>query len=140
MTRILLVDDHGMLRELIRGLLESEPGLTIVGEAEDGRKGLQLAEAQKPDLVISDFRMQEMNGLEMIREIHSFSPGTRIIIHSMLEDPACVAMAMEAGASGYVLKGSSFDDLLMAIHMAISGQHYISPSLVDHKPQARSIS
>ena len=129
MAKILLVDDHGMLRELLRGLLEAEQGIKIVGEAEEGRRGLQLAAEHKPDLVISDLRMKGMGGLEMIREMHAISPRTQVIILSMHGDPSYVTLAMDAGASGYVLKGSGLQDLLQAINTVALGQPYVSPSI-----------
>jgi len=129
MIKIVLVDDHRLLREILRGLLEAEPGIEVVGEAEDGRQGLQLAEQQKPDLIISDLRMERMDGLEMTREIHELSPGTRVIILTMYGDPIYVAQAMDAGASGYVLKGSDLNDLLQAIDTVALGQRYVSPSV-----------
>jgi DNA-binding NarL/FixJ family response regulator len=129
MTRVLIVDDHGMLRELLRGLLEAEPGIIIVGDAEDGRKGLQMAMEHNPDVIISDLRMKGMGGLDMIREIRAFSPGARVIVFSMHGDPSYVALAMDAGASGYVLKDSGFTDLLQAIATVSEGQTYVSPSI-----------
>jgi DNA-binding NarL/FixJ family response regulator len=129
MTKILLVDDHRMLRGILRGLLEAEPGIEIVGEAEDGRQGLLLAEEQRPDVLISDLRMQDMDGLELTRELRELSPDTRVIILSMYGDPVYVAQAMHAGASAYVLKGSDLNDLLQAIDRVASGQRYVSPSI-----------
>jgi two-component system, NarL family, response regulator LiaR len=129
MTKIILVEDHRMLRGILHELLDLEPGLEVVGEAENGTQGLRLAEESKPDVVISDLRMEGMNGFEFTREIHVLLPATRVIILTMYGDPGCVAQAMEAGASGYVLKGADLNDLLQAIEKVASGQSYLSPAL-----------
>lgn len=132
MTKIVLVDDHRMLRGILRGLLEAEPGIEVVGEAADGQQGLQLAEERRPDVLISDLRMEGMDGLQLTREIRDFSPMTKVIILTMYGDPIYVTQALEAGASGYVLKGADLTDLLQAIQDVSSGQHYLSPSLMEH--------
>lgn len=133
MTKIVLVDDHRLLRGILRGLLQSEPGLEIVGEAENGNQGLRLAEERKPDLLISDLRMEGMDGIELTREVHGLSPETRVIILTMYNDPIYVAQAMAAGASGYVLKGADLSDLLQAIEQVSSGHPYVSPSVDTNK-------
>ncbi len=129
MTKIVLVDDHQTLRGILRKLLELEPGLEVVGEAEDGKQGLRLTEERKPDIVISDLRMDGMDGLELTREILGHSPATRVIILTMHGDPIYVAQALEAGALGYVMKGTDFNELLQAIHKVSLGESYVSPSL-----------
>ncbi len=129
MTKIVLVDDHKLLRGILRSLLESNPDFEIVGEAEDGKQGLELAGEWKPDVLISDLRMDGMDGLELTREVRGLSPATRVIILTMYGDPIYVAQAMEAGASGYVLKGCDLNDLLQAIESVASGHLYMSPAL-----------
>ncbi|NLT65279.1 MAG: response regulator transcription factor [Acidobacteria bacterium] len=129
MTRVVLADDHRMLRSILKGFLESEPEIEVVAEAEDGLQALQAAAEFKPDVVISDLRMEKMDGLELAREIQETLPATRVIILSMHNDPAVISQAMEAGASGYVLKGTDLGDLLRAIEQVSSGQRYLSPAL-----------
>ena len=129
MTKIVIVDDHKLLRGILRGLLESEPGLEVVGEADDGFQGLQVAEEQKPDVLISDLRMDKMDGIELTRRLQGAMPSTRIIILTMYGDPIYVSRAINAGASAYVLKGSDIDELIHAIHLVQSGNQYLSASL-----------
>ncbi len=129
MTRVVLVDDHRMLRSILKGFLESEPEIEVVAEAEDGLQALQAAAEFKPDVVISDLRMEKMDGLELAREIQGTLPATRVIILTMHNDPAIISQALDAGASGYVLKGTDLGDLLRAIEQVSSGHRYVSPAL-----------
>ncbi len=133
MTKIVLVDDYRMIRKLLRGLLEAEPGIEVVGEADDGCEGLRIAGERQPDVVICDLRMQGMDGLELTRELRGHFQEVRIIILSMHGDPVYVTQAMDAGALGYVLKGGDFEELIQAIHQVSSGQRYLSPSLAAGK-------
>jgi DNA-binding NarL/FixJ family response regulator len=87
-------------------LLDAEPGLEVVGEANGGREGLRVAEGQKPDVALCDLRMDGTDGIELTRELHGLSPATRTVILTMYGDPVYVAQATEAGASAYVLKGT----------------------------------
>jgi DNA-binding NarL/FixJ family response regulator len=134
MTKIVIVDDHKLLRGILRGLLEAEPGLEVVGEADDGFQGLKIAEEQKPDVLISDLRMDKMDGIELTRKLQGTVPSTRIIILTMYGDPVYVSRAMNAGASGYVLKGSDIDELIHAIQLVQSGNQYLSASLARITP------
>jgi DNA-binding NarL/FixJ family response regulator len=129
-TKVMLVDDHKMIRSLLRGLLDLEPGIQVVAEARDGQEGLQLAEKQQPDVIITDLKMTGMDGLEMARKMRGNVPASKVIILSMYADPVYVNQAMEAGAHGYVLKGGDLSELVRAIHNVASGQRYFSPSLI----------
>ncbi len=129
MTKIVIVDDHKLLRGILRGLLEAEPGLEVVGEADDGFQGLKVAEEQKPDVLISDLKMDRMDGIELTRKLQGAVPSTRIIILTMYGDPIYVTRAIDAGALGYVLKGADIDELIHAIHRVQSGNQYLSASL-----------
>ena len=127
--KIVLVEDHRNLRGIIRALLQSEPGFEVVGEAANGKEALHVAKEWKPDVWISDLRMEAMDGLELTREIHGLSPATRVIIWTMHGDPFYVAQAMAAGASGCMLNGDDSRVLLQAIEAVASGKSYLSPSL-----------
>jgi DNA-binding NarL/FixJ family response regulator len=129
MTKIVIVDDHKLLRGILKGLLEAEPGLEVVGEADDGLQGLQIAEERKPDVLISDLRMDRMDGIELTRKLQGIVPSPKIIILTMYGDPIYVHRAIDAGASGYVLKGSDIDELVQAIRLVSSGNQYVSASL-----------
>jgi len=134
MTKIVIVDDHKLLRSILRGLLQSEPGLQVVGEADDGFQGLQIAVEQKPDVLISDLKMDKMDGIELTRKLQGIVPSTRIIILTMYGDPIYVNKAIDAGASAYVLKGSNIDELVRAIQVVASGNQYLSTSLSSTVP------
>ncbi len=129
MTKILIVDDHKMLRGILRTLLNAEPGLEVVGDANDGRTGLRIAEEHQPDIAICDLRMDGMDGIELTRELQALSPPIRVIILTMYGDPVYVTQALEAGASAYILKGTDISELIQAIHEVNSGHRYLSPSL-----------
>lgn len=129
MITIVLVDDHQILREGVKNLLEDEPDLKVIGEAADGMRGIELAEKLAPDILISDLMMKGLNGIEVTREVRKRSPKTRIIILSMYDDDGFVNQAMREGAMGYVLKGSGIGELLTAIRKVISGTSYLGSSL-----------
>lgn len=129
MLTIVLVDDHQILREGVKNLLEDEPDLKVIGEAPDGLTGIELTEKLTPDILISDLMMKGLNGIEVTREVRKRSPNTRIIILSMYDDDGFVNQAMRAGAMGYVLKGSGISELLTAIRKVASGSSYLGSSL-----------
>jgi DNA-binding NarL/FixJ family response regulator len=133
MITILLVDDHKMVRNGIKRLLEDEPDFKVVGEAENGADGIQRAEELKPDVLVTDLMMNGSNGIDVSREVRKNSPGTRIIILSMYDDSGYVDQAMNEGAEGYVVKGSGIDELITAIRKVSSGGCYLSPSLMGKK-------
>lgn len=131
MRTIVLADDHPIVRQGVRGLLESEPGFEIVGEAGDGREAVEILEQLRPDLAIVDLMLPDLNGLEVTRRALRASPRTRIVILSMYSDEPHVLEALRAGASAYVLKGTSTETLIFALREALAGRRYLSPPLSD---------
>jgi DNA-binding NarL/FixJ family response regulator len=128
-TKVLLADDHAILREGIRLVLEAQPGIAVVGEAEDGRRAVELAEALQPDVVVMDIAMPNMNGAEATRQITRRLPHIRVVILTMHEDRQYLARIIKAGAVGCVLKRSAGTELVTAIKAAARGESYFSPSL-----------
>lgn len=127
--RIFLADDHSLLRQSLKVLLEMEPGLAVVGEAGDGHKTLDLVEALAPDVVLMDIAMPHLNGLEATRRLKKQRPEVKIIILSMHGDDQYIGQALRAGASGYLLKDASKEELLLAIRSVHQGGSYLSPRL-----------
>jgi two-component system response regulator NreC len=127
--RIYLADDHKLLRQSLRVLLEKEPGLAIVGEAGDGLKTLDQVEALAPDVVLMDISMPHLDGLEATRRIKKRHPDVKVLILSMHGDDQYVGQALRAGASGYLLKDASKEELLLAIRAISQGGSYLSPRL-----------
>ena len=130
-VRVLLVDDHRMLREGLRGLLERRSGVTVVGEAGDGETGVRLAQQLCPEIVILDVCMPGLNGVEATRRIVASCPGVRILALSMHPDRRYVVEMLKAGASGYILKDSAFDELLHAIDSVMARTAFLSPAITD---------
>jgi two-component system, NarL family, response regulator NreC len=126
---VLLADDHPIVRQGMRNLLEAEADLTVVGEAEDGLQAVQLAEQLKPDVAIIDMMMPHLNGLEAIRQITSRLPKTHCIVLSMQSADPYVVEALKAGAAGYILKDSAPNEVAGAIQQVLSGKRYLSPQL-----------
>ena len=126
---VLLADDHPIVRQGMRNLLDAEAGLSVVGEAEDGLQTVQLAEQLKPDIVIVDMMMPRLNGLEAIRQIRSRLTNTRCIVLSMQSADPYIVQALKAGASGYILKDSGPNEVINAIQQVLSGKRYLSPQL-----------
>lgn len=129
MPNILLADDHNIVRQGLRALLQSEPHFRLVGEASDGIEAVRLAERLKPDVLITDVMMPGLNGLEVARQVSRSLPNTRIIILSMYTNDAYVIEAFKNGANGYVLKDSEASDLIQAVKEVINGNRYLSPPL-----------
>ncbi|HEX8998679.1 MAG TPA: response regulator transcription factor [Blastocatellia bacterium] len=129
MPNILLADDHNLVRQGLRALLQSEPLFRLVGEASDGIEAVRLAERLKPDVLITDVMMPGLNGLEVTRQVTKSLPNTRVIILSMYTNDAYVFEAFKNGALGYVLKDSEASDLIQAVREVIAGQRYLSPPL-----------
>jgi len=125
--RIVLAEDHAILREGLRALLSAEPSMEIVCEAEDGRDALRCVASHTPDLILIDLAMPKMNGLEAIREIRRHHGGTKILVLTVHRSEEYVHAALEAGADGYVLKDSTHAELLMAIRHVLSGRRYLGP-------------
>lgn len=127
--RILLVDDHTILRDGIRLLLEAEPDLIVVGEAEDGRTAVKLACQLKPDVVLMDIAMPLLNGLEATRQIKHDCPGVKVLILTMHENEEYIRQALANGAMGYILKDAAARELLNAIHAVHRGEAILSPAV-----------
>jgi DNA-binding NarL/FixJ family response regulator len=131
MTTIVLSDDHPIVRQGMRELLESEPGFFIVGEAGDGREAVELLERHHPDVAILDLMMPDLNGLEVTRRTLRLSPRTRVVILSMYSDEPHVLEALHAGAAAYVLKGTNTETLIFALREVMANRRYLTPPLSD---------
>src|ERR1700739_4820781 len=127
MIRVLLADDHAMVRKGFRLILEAQPDMEIAGEAGNGREAVELAEKLHPDVVVMDVAMPELNGIEATRRLAASSPHTRVLALSMHKDSVYVREILRAGARGYLLKESVADDLVTAVRAAAAGEAYISP-------------
>jgi two-component system, NarL family, response regulator NreC len=127
--RILLADDHAMLRDGVRMVLEAQPGFRVVGTADNGRDAVRLAHELQPDIAVLDVAMPEINGLEATKEIRELSPDTEIVILSMHEGQEYLREALRAGASGYVLKRAAAKELVGAIQAIRRGESYLDPAL-----------
>ena len=127
--RILLADDHNVMRGGLRLLLERQPGFKVVGEASDGRQAVEQAEATQPDIIVLDIAMPNLSGIEAAQRISALLPQTRIIILSMHSDESYVLRALKAGAKGYLLKDSAENDLIEAIRAVDEGKAFFSPEI-----------
>ncbi len=132
---ILLADDHTVVREGLRTVLELEDGLEVVGEAQEGREAVDLARKLRPDMVLMDIAMPRLNGLEATRQILKAVPATKILILSAHNDDAYVTNAIESGAAGFVLKQTSTHDVCRAIREVQMGNTFFSPSVAKHLHQ-----
>jgi len=130
--RVVLIDDHNLVRAGMRALVEKLSGIEVVGEAGDGREALAIVETSKPDLVLMDLSMPGFNGVEATARIGKASPGTRVIIVSVHGDPQSVLAAIDAGAKGYMSKDASVAELDLAVKAAMRGGTYLSPSISQH--------
>ena len=128
MTRVLLADDHAMMREGLSVLLTGA-GMKIVGSVGNGRDAVRVASATKPDVVLMDLTMPEMNGIEATREICTRTPGTQVVVLSMHSNREHVYQAMKAGAMGYVLKDAASAELVKAVRAVCAGQRYVSSAI-----------
>ncbi len=128
-VRIVLADDHTVMRNGLRLLLERQPNLKVVGEAADGRQAVALSESANPDVVIMDIGMPNLNGIEAARQIVSHNPRTAIAILSMHSDESYVIRALKAGARAYLLKDSAEADLLAAVRALSEGKSFFSPAI-----------
>ena len=124
--RVILADDHAIIRDGLRALLAQKQEATVVGEAANGRAAVELARQHKPDLVILDVSMPDLNGIEAARQIHADVPTARIVALSMHSDRRFVAEMLRAGASGYLLKDCAFDEIHKAIETVLTGEIYLS--------------
>lgn len=129
--RILLADDHDVVRAGIRGVLERIPGVEIVGEADNGRTLIELARQLTPNLVLTDIAMPDLNGLEATRQIVGLEAGIRVIVLSMHSSRQFVSEVLKAGASGYILKNTASREVPLAVSAAMDGKVYLSPSVAE---------
>jgi DNA-binding NarL/FixJ family response regulator len=130
LTRMIVVDDHDLVRAGLRGLLSGERGLEVVGEAVNGREALALCRRLKPDLVLMDVRMPDMDGLAVTRAIKSESPTTSVILFTMYENADYLVEALKAGAAGYLLKGASKREIVTTVRQVVAGESVLHPELV----------
>lgn len=128
-TRVILADDHTVIRSGLRLLLERQDGLTVVGEAENGRQAVDLAEELKPDVAVLDIAMPHLNGIEATRQIVARNGRVAVVILSMHSDEGYVIRALQAGAKAYLLKDSAEADLIAAISAVRDGKSFFSPAV-----------
>lgn len=129
MTRVLLADDHTLVRAGIRSLLESIAGVEVVAESGDGREALELIAQHRPDVALLDIGMPGLNGLEVAKRAAQDSPRTRIVILSMHGDRSYVTQALRAGVAGYLLKGAAVGELPLALQAVMRGETYLTPKI-----------
>ena len=127
--RILLADDHGIVRRGMRSLLDTEPGVEVVGEASNGREALKLLETLRPDMAILDVAMPMLNGIEVTAQAMKAYPDLKVIILSMYADESYVVRALTAGARAYLLKEATEEDLLPAVRAVSGGRSFFSPAI-----------
>jgi DNA-binding NarL/FixJ family response regulator len=130
--RILLADDHELVRNGIRALLEKLSGVEVTGEASNGEDAIRLVEKSEPHIVLTDIAMPRLNGLEVTRHLAKAFPNVRVVILSMYSDEEHLYMALRAGAAGYLVKGAAREELELAIRAVARGDAYISPALSKH--------
>jgi two-component system, NarL family, response regulator NreC len=128
-TRVLLADDHVLIRAGLRMVVDAQPDLTVVGEAADGREAVAMAESLKPDVAVMDIGMPNLNGIEAAHQVREKLPDTQIVMLSMHSDEGYVLRALKAGAKAYLLKDSAETDLARAIRAAAEGKSFFSPAV-----------
>jgi two-component system response regulator NreC len=127
--KILIADDHTIMRSGLRSLIDKEPDMEVVAEAENGRMAVQLALKFSPDVVIMDITMPDLNGIEASHQILSRAPDIKVVALSMHSDEQFVVEMLNAGASGYLLKDCAFGELCLAIRAVVANQNYLSPGI-----------
>jgi DNA-binding NarL/FixJ family response regulator len=127
--KVVLAEDHGLVRAGLRALLESLPGLCVVGEAADGREAFNLVQTHLPHILIMDVSMPNLNGIEAARQVVKEFPSVKVLMLSMHENEAYVLQALRAGASGYILKDAAMSELEFAVAAIARGETYLSPSV-----------
>lgn len=128
-TKILLADDHQLMRQGLRSMLVEQPGLEVIGEANNGRVAVRMARELRPDVIIMDVTMPDLNGIDATRQIRGNNPAARVVALSMHVEKQFVMQMLAAGATGYLLKDSPLDELLYAIEAAERGEIFLSPRI-----------
>ncbi|MDZ4797096.1 MAG: response regulator transcription factor [Bryobacteraceae bacterium] len=128
-VRVMLADDHSIVRKGLRSALEEDDQFCVVGEAANGREAVQIAEQLLPDIAIVDIGMPQLNGIEATAQIQKVSPKTRVVILSMHTDETYILRALTAGARGYLLKDTAENDVRAAVHAVAQGKSYFSPAI-----------
>jgi len=128
-VKIVLADDHAIIRQGLKPLFEAEDGMEVVAEASNGRGAWERIVSLQPDVAILDISMPEMTGIEVTRQVVNAGLSTRVILLTMHEDVSAVVEAQDAGAAGYVLKDNSFEELVQAVRVVVSGGSFVSPTI-----------
>jgi DNA-binding NarL/FixJ family response regulator len=134
MTRVLLADDHRIIRQGLRALLETDDGFDVVAEAEDGRSAVWLAADRQPDVIVMDVAMPDLDGIAATRQIVARDSRAKVVALSALSDTVSIMRVLDAGASGYLTKNGAFDELAAAIRTVVAGMVYVSPDLKGRFP------
>lgn len=137
-VKVFLADDHPIVRQGIRGMLEREPDFQVIAESGDGIETLNLVEKLKPDVLIVDLMMPGLNGLEITRQVTSRHPRLRVIVLSMHTDEAYIRQSLKNGASGYVVKDSLPQELATAVRSVLKGQRYLNPNVMERMLNANA--
>ncbi len=127
--RILIADDHGVLRAGLRSLLNAEPGLEVIGEADNGATAVKLVQELQPDIVLLDIGMPQLNGIQVTKKVKDELPQVRVLILTLHEDESLLRQAIENGASGYIVKRAVESELINAIRAVYAGNLYVHPSM-----------
>lgn len=135
MPRVIVVDDHAVIRRGVQGILSAFPEWELCGEAENGQEGVKLAETVRPEIVIMDVSMPGLNGLEATRIIHNILPDTKILLLTLHSSTELVRSAFRAGARGYVLKSDAEHELVRALNVLAGDGTYVSPAIDEHLAQ-----
>src|SRR4030042_5941181 len=128
--RVLIVDDHAIVRAGLRALMKSEAGMELVGEAKNGEEAIQFSQELQPDVIVLDLNLPDLDGIQVTRRIKNEQPGIRILILTVHEDEALLREAIRAGASGYIIKHAAENELISAIHSILMDEIYIHPKMI----------
>jgi len=128
-TKVLLVDDHTIVRQGIKALLDTQEGIEVVGEAEDGREAIEKAKQMAPNVIVIDITMPNLNGIEATRQIKKINPEMKVLVLTVHDNEEYIHRILQAGASGYLLKESAVSDLVSAINAVEKGDIFLSPSI-----------
>jgi DNA-binding NarL/FixJ family response regulator len=129
--RVIIADDHVVLRQALATLLSSRPDVDVIAEVSDGHEAIEAVDQLRPDVVIMDVSMPRLNGIEATRQVHARHPATRVIILSAYGDAAAIGQAIAAGASGFIIKRSDIDELVLALQLVTTGNTYFSHELAE---------